>query len=46
MKRFNISLSTFYRYISVVRAYVWEKDFSEIIYDHTNNTYILLKDRV
>ena len=43
MKKFNISLSTFYRYINTLRAFVWEKNLSEIVYDAKNMTYKLIR---
>jgi len=42
-QKFNISVSTFYRYINTVRAFVWEKDLTEVYYDPKTLTYKLVQ---
>lgn len=39
---YGISVSTFYRYIAVLREYVWEKRKQEIVYDQKLNSYKLI----
>jgi len=39
---YGISVSTFYRYIAVLREYVWEKRKQEIVYDQKINSYKII----
>lgn len=39
---YGMSVSTFYRYITVLREYVWEKSKQEIIYNPRKNSYKLV----
>jgi len=39
---YGISVSTFYRYIAVLREYVWEKLKQEIVYDQKINSYKII----
>ncbi|MBR2974372.1 MAG: hypothetical protein IKC47_01345 [Clostridia bacterium] len=41
--RFGISESTFYRYISVIRAHLWETQMVDVVYDAKNQTYLVVK---
>ena len=41
MARFGISLSTFYRYVNTVRAFLWEKACKEICYDPKTTSYYI-----
>ena len=38
-EKFNISTSTFYRYISAIREYLWESKLKEVVYDAKKHGY-------
>ena len=38
-EKFNISSSTFYRYILTIREYLWESKLKEVIYDVKKHGY-------
>lgn len=42
--KYGISESTFYRYISTIKEFVWERHLQEVVYNTEDNTYKILKN--
>ena len=40
---YDVSISTFRRYMLEVRGFLWEKHFKEVVYDKERNSYSIKK---
>lgn len=45
-KSYGISETTFYRYISIIRAHFWESQMIDVVFDVKKQTYLLEKNTV
>ena len=45
-KSYGISETTFYRYISIIRAHIWESQMIDVVFDVKKQTYLLEKNTV
>ncbi|MBR2974371.1 MAG: hypothetical protein IKC47_01340 [Clostridia bacterium] len=45
-KRYGISESTFYRYISEIRAHVWETQTIDVVFDVKRQTYVVERKKI
>ncbi|MBQ2715001.1 MAG: hypothetical protein IJF76_05185 [Clostridia bacterium] len=43
VEKYNISLSTFYRYLKVLSKYVKQRRFYNVVYDRKRRSYALKK---